>query len=296
MGALLNGVRELAHEILDHSHVVELHEANMKIVAQQVRNNPEWNDNTPRENPEYVICKELIASSINYCYWYGIETIRPNCTSSVLMYTLLEGCSSRLLPALSHFYTPNGSDKDFVRLFKTLITEFYEKLVLNRFPLLESRFKHLYELPEVCRQLVIKILNRSSEDPEPIMHYMITHIPGFASDLFLKRAQLFIIQLHRSLGYFDTRELTVPADYQVPRVLNEFGCISYVPELLVKIAHRELIPSCSKEEISIRAATITACDQIAKLAGVDCVAVDNFLWQSKKKCINPFHLTITTDY
>ena len=60
----------------------------------------------------------------------------------------------------------------------------------------------------------------------------------------------------------ELKNFFVPADYQIPRVLNHYGCIEYGDELQTKIFREELIPKYSTMECEIRAATILAIKQI----------------------------------
>jgi hypothetical protein len=132
---------------------------------------------------------------------------------------------------------------------------------------------------------------------EQVLDFLVKNIPGYASDLFLKRAQLFIMQLHRKLGILDVDKLTVPADYHIPRILRSAGCISYSGSLVDKISNQEIIPKGSHYETCIRATAIIACDYIAEKLGITPMQVDDILWQKRREfTIYPFHLTVTTDY
>ena len=115
--------------------------------------------------------------------------------------------------------------------------------------------------------------------------------------MFLKRAALFFMQLHRRLGWFEEEigDLHIPADYRLPQSLQALGCIEYSPELENKIYTGQLIASGSLEEVKIRAATILACDELSKLSGYNSFQIDWWLWKNRFDD-KPFHLTVTTDY
>jgi len=117
-------------------------------------------------------------------------------------------------------------------------------------------------------------------------------------DIFLKRASLFFMMLHRSMGWFknDIHKLPIPSDYQIPKMLEWLGCIRYYGSLKNDIKEGKLIPEGSLMECEIRAASIIACKKIADRAGCSPNDVDNYLWLNRKDCNNPFHLTITTNY
>ena len=78
--------------------------------------------------------KELVASSINYCYWYGSPTIRPNGVSSTSMYDDVEEA----------FKDADNHALNFSSRIGFLIKILSE----HRYPLLEERKRHLLELCE----------------------------------------------------------------------------------------------------------------------------------------------------
>lgn len=223
---------------------------------------------------------ELLADSINYCYWYGSSNIRPNNTSTVLMYELLNKTYAR-----------------HQKIDKAMVSDFVALLAENRFPLIEERRNHLFEVYDNLYDFPYKIADET-ENIEPLFNKLVKSFPGFAADMFLKRASLFFIQLNRKFGWYkDTiNELPVPADYQVPKMLEFYGALVYKPDLTARIQDGRLIPKGSLMECEIRAATIIACRLISKTIGWTSQQIDSWLWLRSQKCDRPFHLTITTDY
>ena len=228
------------------------------------------------------VLKELVACSINYCYWYGAHDIRPNGVSSTSLY--------------------NDVNKAF-----TISQDFNEKiyhlimlLSTHRYPLLEERKRHLLELCENRKaEIFVDMVCNKSYTGERLFHEMIEMFQGFASDNFLKRASLFFIQLNRKFGWWEDDLMTilhVPADYQVPKVLRHFGCINYSPDLSFEITKSRLIPKHSLDELQIRAATVKVCTMLQYAIGWTIADVDTYLWGRRKLTDMPFHLTITTDY
>ena len=90
--------------------------------------------------------------------------------------------------------------------------------------------------------------------------------------------------------------MPVPADYQIPKMLEGMGCINYNYILSEKIQNGELIPAGSIEECEIRAATMLAGKRLAELSGKTMCDIDTYLWLKRKEVDKPFHLTITTNY
>lgn len=233
------------------------------------------------------ILQEFVGCAINYCYWYGLSTVRPLESSSGKMYSLVEKA-----------FRDYQNGDNFLICTQKLI----ELLSIERFPLLEKREKHLKELMEdgedFCISISNAIFHKNKEDFYPFFEDMIKTFPGYASDIFLKRASLFFLQMYRQYGWFKSAMniLPVPADYQIPKMLHYFKCIEYDQYLLDIIKNETLIPKFSKEECSIRSATIIACKKLQEKTGWNISDVDGWFWLQRKEIDFPFHLTVTTDY
>jgi hypothetical protein len=225
------------------------------------------------------VLKELVASSINYCYWYGVSDIRPNGVSSTAMYQCLEYAFSQ--------------SKSYELRLDSIIHTMIELLSVNRFPMLEERKRHLLELLDDRKgeNFANSVVSKQAD-----IDMMCRYFTGFASDIFLKRASLFFIQIYRKFGWYKDIELPVPADYQVPKILRHFGCIWYQSSLEEDIYEGKLIPKNSLEEIQIRAATIIVCKRMREVLGWHIGDVDTYLWTKRKLTDMPFHCTITCDY
>lgn len=122
------------------------------------------------------------------------------------------------------------------------------------------------------------------------------------ADPYLKKAQLGLwmfaswLNLHEKALPIDTSDLTVFADYQVPRVMEAVGFITYNKQLKEAIDLQVLIPKDSVTERAIRSATILAGDQISATYNVPATVVDKFLWLRRNDCTSLHHLTVTTRY
>lgn len=292
MTDIIKGVFDLSQEILDNdiSHV-EINENKIEELGQKML------DDGPvvfySEEPSqkgYVtgipaqVAKELVANSINYCYWYSSHDIRPNGCSSTVMYDAVEGAFD------------NNDDL----MFETKINNLLIELAIRRFPLLEERKRHLLDLCEGRKaDNFITMVTSKSYSGKALFNQMVEKFPGYASDMFLKRASLFFIQLYRRFGWYKDdlmNELFVPADYQVPKILKHFECIKYSDDLEYNIRNNELIPADSIKEAQIRAATIIACRLLQRITKWNVADIDTYLWTKRKLTNEPFHLTLTTAY
>jgi hypothetical protein len=304
---------DFAEEVAKKSKWVEIDDYKVEKLARQIQKT----EFKPLGYPEVfsdidslymrkaiLIGSEILASSVNYCYWYGRSDFKPNNIGANLMYSLL-------YESFDEF-----SLKDVPEVF-------YQKMVLNRLPLLEERNKHIKECSSekivggffsisnisssygddinFCESDIIDKLIRLDEKEngaDDAVRLLMEKFPGFASDVFSKRAILCISLLNRRIGMFKNsiNDLPIPADYQIPKMLRWKGCLIYHPSLENKIEEDELIQKGSLEELEIRASSIVVCKMISKISGVSQSDIDAWLWGNRKECNEKFHLTVTTDY
>lgn len=296
---LTNGVYELSEKFMDDAKHVKIDYDHIDWVAKEMMKLEVPKFPMPKlpEN-EYEIYNaattELLAASVNYCYWYGKSTIRPNDVNSTFMYECL----------MNALYDCKGVSDI---LYKG-VDRFIDLLAVNRFPLLEDRIRHLKELRDGGSDFVIRIVNNNilgdgyekdgDNEINTYMMEMISKFPGFASDMFLKRASLFFIQLNRRFGWFSNQlnNLHVPADYQIPKMLEHNSCIHYEKPLKAIIEGDGLIQKHSDMECEIRSATVLAMKKLCELTGWDIAQVDGYFFLNRHSATEKFHLTITTDY
>ena len=286
---LSESVYEISRSFIEDSRFVDLDFEQIERIAEEMKEHGAPKFPLPQEDDVYKgVLLELVAASVNYCYWYGKSAVRPFSAGSTKMYDLL----------MASFNDYKFGHTDFS--FKDAIKSFSITLSQNRFPLLEERIKHLEELiTEDAIQFVIGTIdNKDRTSVQDSMKILVSLYPGFASDIFLKRASLFYIQLFRRFGWFsdDLQTLHVPADYQVPKMLNDFGCIQYDFSLQTAIDNSDLIPKGSLAECEIRAATVLAIKKLCELTGWNVAEVDGYFFLKRYESQSPFHLTITTDY
>lgn len=283
---LVNGVFEIAEEFMKNSSYVFMNKEKIKKLSVGLKQiSPKKVIKNPNPTNKDILI-ELVASSINYCYWHGKSTIRPNGSSSSYLYELIR----------NSFYDYNlKTNNSFTNSINTLI----QTLSIKRFPLLEERVSHLKQLQENAKgEFFVDFISLKQHHMEYYLNELVTTFPGFASDIFLKRASLFFIQLYRNFGWFEEElnNFHVPSDYQIPRVLNKFGCIYYTMDLQLKIENDILIPKHSIIECEIRAATILTIKQICDDTNWNVSEVDSYLFWQRNTVDKPFHLCITTDY
>lgn len=258
------------------------------------------------KNIEEYVVYALLVNSVNYCYWYGWGDIRPNGSGAGMVAEML----IKEIEATKGYGCPED-------LYTVVLGKFKWAMRYARLPMHEERMRHLDEMGAArtmfIRHIVsiIKNANCVERDPnEPddelstLLNMLEQFFPGYVSDMFLKRASLFFIDLFRCRGamgrnnLFGTElvDLPVPADYHLPNILRHMGLLHYSQGLEMKIAHNELIPKGSRLEVEIRANTIKICRKLALITNVSAADVDSFIYRQRHNVQTPFHLTITTDY
>ncbi|MHA1872733.1 MAG: queuosine salvage family protein [Candidatus Heimdallarchaeaceae archaeon] len=286
---LVNSVFETAEKFTKNPRHVFINDKELELVANDMK--LEKPKDFPKQidtSDQFKACLlELIGDSINYCYWYGSASIRPGGSSSGKMFDMVEMTFEN--------YTKDGGVYSIDRCLDDLI----KILSLERFPLLEKRIKHLNELRLNGQKYVETLIkHKDANDVDFFMNAMVQIFPGYASDIFLKRACLFFAQLNRKFGWFeeDMHKLPVPADYQVPKMLEQYRILIYEDELQAAIDDEVLIAKGSIAECEIRASTIIACKQLCEKTDWTMPQVDGYFWLRRKEATNPFHLTVTSDY
>jgi len=284
---LISEVRHMSLDFTGEGMPVSVNEEGIRNLADKMVADgkmPFNVESTGDLNQASSILIDLIASAINYCFWYGrYDFVPTKHERSYSMYDIV------INAVRDHFQGYVDHE---------VVNAIIERLTFDRYPLLEDRIRHILEVSIGTQEFVMFVIMNKQNDVRIVLHELVRRYSGFASDMFLKRAFLFVIQLNRKLGYFEDsiNTIPVPADYQVPKMLEHFGCIKYTEDLKSKINSHTMIPKSSIEEVSIRSGTILACDWLSDLTGWTRAEVDAWLWLKRRECDKPFHLTITTDY
>lgn len=190
-------------------------------------------------------------------------------------------------------------------------------------PLLDERMAIFHEVGTVLQEkyqgsfanLVEQSGGRAFADGNGIVERLTQDFPSFRDTspeghVYNKRAQLAVGMLHSRLegsGLFhcpDVGELTVFADYQLPRGLRNMGILHYDSELAGKVDQGQKIPRDSQMEQEMRAFTIVAAELLREElqkrpehAALDARGLDSYLWlQARQDKNSKPHVTVTTAY
>ena len=236
------------------------------------------------ESFETICLKKLLDTSIQFCFWFYGSSIRPfECNSSMVSKIVDEGFET-----FNAFYNNQA-----------LRIAMKSKLRESRFTLLNERCDIWGELRNKRGSVEEFIQLVSQKKVEPALDYLVSSFNCFASDLFLKKAMLFFCELERvgAIEFEDSNKILIPADYQIPKVLEGLGILKYSDELKNSIENDIILPAVSKYEVEIRANTIIAIEQLKHLTGLSTSELDGYLFSIKNDPkFNKHHLTITTNY
>jgi len=297
---LVQSVYDISEQFMKYPSEVSMNYTEIEFIANEMLKEGKTEFPMPHnENPFKAVLIELVASSINYCYWYGKSSVRPSGSSSTFLYENIANAFfdyTEVDDGLQDFYTLG---RKYETKFNICLTRLINLLITNRFPLIEERMYHINQLRYSAEEFAQKVINnKETSDLNDLMLELVTLFPGFASDMFLKRTFLFFMQMYRRFGWFSQaiQNIPVAADYQIPKMLEHLSCFSYSTSLKTKIESNTLIPKGSKEECEIRAATVLVCKRICEITGWNIAEVDGYFWLRRKEVTSPFHLTVTTDY
>lgn len=147
-------------------------------------------------------------------------------------------------------------------------------------PMLEERCRVLNEagknLSYYFDGQIANLLERARGCANDALALLLQYFPSFRdiaqhnsrSVYFLKRAQIFISDLHLVFGgegpgrFEDMETLTAFADYKLPQLLRHAGVLEYGPHLAALVDNQKKIPHASNEEVEIRAAAVQAVEQL----------------------------------
>lgn len=123
--------------------------------------------------------------------------------------------------------------------------------------------------------------------------------PEAFSDPYLKKAQFAVSllgNLYRGDGYnFETDLLCFP-DYELPRILNLMGMLSFSQEFKQRISNGPLENS-DEYMRAVRSATVLAVQKISEATGISPDILDNIIWEKQAEYPETVpHLANTTYY
>ena len=297
----------------------KLREASATIPAEKVQP-ADWTFPPYKpENDSKTVDFFMLMNSINFLFFdpetmekYKVQVGDKEFTGADGMVCSLNRALDEGKPMLDADYLASISEKDMAHIFRGNI----------ELPLLKERREIFHEVGRVLNEkydgsfknLVAASGGKAFDDGNGMVERLVRDFPSFRDEadgaVFNKRAQLAVGMLTSRLagtGEFDTPDvdqLTVFADYQLPRGLRALGVLEYSDALAEKVDNGKPIEKGSQMEKEIRAYTIVASELLMKemkkrpgFEKLDARGLDSYLWSTARKDKNSKpHITITTAY
>lgn len=251
-----------------------------------------YSKNSLHENITFI----LMFNSINYQFWDLIDSefVRYSKNNDIGAIAAFNSFINFYNYLKHKEFNSNEINIDNIQLF------------FGNIPNINSRIKIFKEsinitIIQECISLIENYLFNKQLIDTSLAFQISQKLPKSYSEPYLKKIQLALYEIGKLYEYYYFKpikyDITVAADYQIPKVLYGMNVLEYSTELIYKIDNHLLIEENSTMENAIRAATILACDQISKIHNIDIPTLDKFLWLQRNNFSNfNFHLTKTTKY
>lgn len=232
-------------------------------------------------------------NSINYQFWDIVDNqfVRYENKGKTGALGMEEGFNQFFSYLEKHNFDINYIDQNLINQCFGNISNKEERIEILRESMENNNFEKVFS--SIINHINIENINVDLADN--IAHIM--HLSY--DDPYLKKIQLALYQISHKCKEYEMDvgcEITVAADYQLPKVLEGMEVLSYSQELSEKIDKCEIIEENSPMEKALRAATILACDEISEQHNIDIPTLDKWLWLERNNHKKKFHLTRTTNY
>jgi hypothetical protein len=331
--------REFAADVMRGSQFVRIVPARAESVAREVKGQPlsipNWDLSgvylTSGEIEE-VSKYFLVLNALNYCFFRmvgGPDGRDPTGRTEAVRFSDGQTSGATLAAKRITEYWTDLRNPEYLSQVtgESLATEVFNAPV--PIPFVEDRAASLREVGLFLQSLardgltLTDFLSARDGDAFAIASAIPGQMPGW-SDPFLKRAQLFVGMLfgrysglpNNPITEASLCNLTVFADYRLPQTLIAMGIIEVSNSLATALERGELIPSGSRRELELRAATILGADALtAEISAlhpdqqINALQIDFLLWRLARTSVkgtdtsNAFvrprpehHRTLTTQY
>lgn len=301
------------------------------------------------ERRERVALYLLALDAINFCFWPLPEDDPSNDSNTTGRNNLLEydhlAMALKKMAEADHVCNKDASESpgEYTFSAENLAKMTPEKMIQLFEPCLDPQ---KYPLPNVEKRAqlwkevgegvlknfngsALEFLEHARGDATRLVELVAVSFTGFRDEVytrttsqepqrvvFLKRAQIFVGDINAALDLKlqGMERLTTFADYRVPQILRHWGVLEYSDGLASKVDNQIELYSGSFDEISIRAATVVAVEELVKELNKkqkECkefgrtrftdVTVDWYLWQMGERMhqegkMMPFHKVRTHYY
>ncbi|KAF1814353.1 hypothetical protein P152DRAFT_393407 [Eremomyces bilateralis CBS 781.70] len=260
---------------------------------------------------DFVFTMDLL----NFCFWsekgegegegegFAVEWKGKRWTGYWSLVAALWRALEEGIPITSHAFwhvEEDCPDEKIAYVFRSATKE--------EMPLLKERIKCMREAAQVlCEEFegdLVNLINRADKSAAALVNILADHFPCFRDEArfegrnvrFLKRAQIFVADLWAAFEgegwgeFHDIDRITMFADYRIPQMLYNLGCLSYSPPLESIVRRRIEIEPGSSREVQLRGCSIWCVEQIRREivrhhpeATVNAVLIDFLLYDIAKE-------------
>lgn len=296
---------------------VRINSTKIPSLVQQLEIQPsiEWDEeqwhyqppNTVPDRQERIALYILALDSVNYCFWPHAGYEYANLAQTLTSMAMSTNDGDEFL------FSARNLASMTVQKMNELFTKYGTDHLLP--PDLEQRCDCWREVGQVLLEnyhgSAWRLIESGNQSAVQLVQLLTTRFSKFRDitrDVwFLKRAQICVADWNAALQLQlpDIDQLTTFADYRVPQLLRDLEILVYCNELATLVDQQVEIACYSDDELSIRAATVEAVEQIvaalsnAQGGPLTAVETDWYLWQVGEKRrleMKPHHRVRTIYY
>ena len=282
----------------------------------------EWHYNgigfkgTENQRQERVALYLLALDAINFCFWPTTDSITDSTTTKDDNFLEYEHLAMALKGLAEEDHNTSNKDcglKDYAFSPNNLATMTAAKMMNSLEQYLDTS---KYTIPNITKRVelwneigtvllskyngaMMELLQSANNDASKLVELIASSFPGFQDEVylstneryvFLKRAQIFVGDINAALqlNLNGMDQITTFADYRVPQILRHWNVLEYSPTLANKVDSKIEIDAGSTEEISIRAGTVVAVEELVKV-------LNQLQTNTTKDENNSLNKTTTTD-
>jgi hypothetical protein len=281
---------------------------------------PSWQECFPGKSSTQAVNLFCLANTTNFAFtnfetgekylakWQGKDW-----TGAYGMYASINKALERGVPFTSPQYLAQMSLYDVNKIFSED----------SQIPLAQERKEVFNEVGQILSKqygsflkLFLDSNRRAFNNGKGFVERLVSAFPSFNDSavidgkkaIFNKRAQLAAAEIQGRFlademnAFDDIDQLTVFADYVLPKGLRAVGILEYSPDLAARVDAGNLIQKNSREELEIRASSVHAFDRLLnnvnslKKDKINVLHLDYAIWSEFRKAPGRHHLTKTIFY
>lgn len=292
----------------------------LELMKTQSYSTKTWNEPelTPKTKDQATVDWIFLVDLLNFSFWSDTDKQDSGLASSQRFTVTYNGkeytgywslCAAinRALDEGIPVTSPEFWSRDEFTLEK--LSHIFCSSTTEQVPLLQLRYDIMRQAGEVFKSRKLHsfaqiIESNPDKSAMTLVNTVASLFPSFKDEAeykgknihIYKRAQILIADIWacfdgESYGEFkDIDHVTMFADYRVPQILHDLGCLKYSEGLYKHIAALEPLESGDPREIELRACSIWAVELIRREmvkidpdTKVNAILIDFFLWDTAKK-------------